>query len=282
MLVGRETELATIDGLLAAARHGQGGALVLLGEPGVGKSALCAAAVARADGMRVVEVRGVETEAELAFTGLFELFGPLEADLPAVPDPQAAALSAAVGVGPPVAFGRFAVLAGTLSLLSASAAERPMLLVVDDAQWLDPASAEALIFAARRLESEDLALIFAVRSQEDRHGFLAAGLSQLELNGLDAPAAKAVLDERGGCRVASHVAEQIRAATRGNALALEETADGLSHDQLEGREALPEPLPLSDALVDAFGRRASALSKDARRALGLAAAASTEIGRAHV
>src|SRR6266511_622505 len=164
MLLGRQRERDRIDALLAQARSGASGALLVVGEPGSGKSALLADAFACADGLTALWARGVESEIELAFSGLAQLFGSELLDhLEAIPGPQAAALAGALALGPPVPGDPFTVYTATLSLLAAAAEERPLLAVVDDLHWLDAASTAALLFVARRLRAEGIALLLAAR-----------------------------------------------------------------------------------------------------------------------
>src|SRR5215218_8820412 len=154
MLIGRSAECATLEEVLADARQGRSRVLVLRGEPGIGKSALLRYAADQAQGFTVVHARGVESEAELAFAGLADLTRPLLGHLPGLPRVQAAALKAALALGPPVGGDRFIIAAATLTLLGAAAERRPLLAVVDDVHWLDAPSAEVLGFVARRLQAE--------------------------------------------------------------------------------------------------------------------------------
>src|SRR4051812_28143926 len=165
-LLGREDERLALDRLLAEARDGRSGVLALVGEPGIGKTALLDYAADRAEGMRVLRARGIESEAEVPFAGLAELLRPALAALDRIPGPQAAALAGALALGPATAQDRFAIGAATLSLLSAHAEEAPLALLVDDAHLLDGSSAEALLFAARRLVADPIALVLAVREGE--------------------------------------------------------------------------------------------------------------------
>src|SRR3989442_326322 len=142
MLVGRESELRHIEGLLAAAREGQGAALVIQGDPGIGKSALLQYARERATGMRCLTSRGVESESEIPFSGLSELLRPVLRLLPALPSPQAAALGGALALSPPRTDDRFAIFAASFNLLVAASEESPLLVIVDDTHWLDVSSAE--------------------------------------------------------------------------------------------------------------------------------------------
>src|SRR5579864_1493474 len=166
MLRGREAECIRIDALLDAARQGQSSALVIRGEPGVGKSALLRYALDGAAGMTTVITRGLESESELPFAGLADIVRPLHQAVAGIPAPQAAVLDGALALGPPVGGDRFAVCAATLSLLAAAAESIPLLVAVDDIQWLDTGSAEAVLFAARRISAEGVVLLLAIREGE--------------------------------------------------------------------------------------------------------------------
>ena len=221
-LVGRDRECARIDLLLERARGGRSDTLVLRGEAGIGKSSLLRYAVARASEMQVLSVVGVEAEADMAFSGLLEACRPILAALKEIPSPQAAALRAAFALGPSTGGSRFAVAAGTLSLLAHTAEARALLVIVDDAQWLDPASAEALVFAARRLEADAVGLLFGVRESEG--SFDAAGLEQLRVGPLDAEAAQLLATASAPTPLGPHVLDQLIEASAGNPLALVELA----------------------------------------------------------
>src|SRR6185437_6393474 len=162
-LYGREAELAVLDELLNKARAGNSGALVLRGDPGIGKTALLAAAAERADGCRVIRATGVEEEAELPYAGLHLLLRPTLDGIAALPDVQADALRGALGLAKAGSPDRFLVGLAVLSLLAEAAGDGPLLCVVDDAQWLDRPSADALAFAARRLDSESIVMLFGAR-----------------------------------------------------------------------------------------------------------------------
>jgi predicted ATPase len=161
VLVGRDRERSQVERLLFDASEGRSGALLLEGEPGVGKSALLRHAVALAEGMTVVRVTGVEAEAELEFSGLLELCRPLRPDLETLPEAQAAALRSVLGLEAARSRDRFSIGAATLALLAAAAERKPLLVIVDDAQWLDAASTDALCFAARRFVADRIALVAA-------------------------------------------------------------------------------------------------------------------------
>ncbi len=270
MLVGRDVECERIDRLLDEARRGRSGALVLRGEPGIGKSTLCAHAVARADGMTVLRAHGIESEAELPFAALADLLRPLLEHLGDIPLPQAAALEAAFALGPPAAGDPFTTCAATLSLLAAAAEDGPVLVVVDDAHWLDHSSAQALLFAARRLDAEGIVVLVATRDGEATP-FDGAGLHELLLSGLDHDSAALVLNTSADTAIEPEVAERLISATGGNPLALLEAPVLLSAGQLGGVEHLDEPLPTSEGLEQAFLRRVRQLPDETQRGLLVAA-----------
>jgi hypothetical protein len=272
MLVGRDAERARIESLLADARAGRSGALVLRGETGIGKTTLCEFAAASAAAMTVLRARGLDSESDLAFAGLADLLRPVLDRLDAIPEPQAAALAGALAVGPPTARDRFTICAATLSLLAAASEDAPLLAVVDDAHWLDASSVEALLFAARRLGAEGTAMVFAFRSG-DSDGLAPTGLPELELHGLDAEAARALLAETAGHPVTPEVAERVVAATGGNPLALVALAGTLSDEELSGKAPLPATLAAARHVERPFVRRATELPESAQRALVVAAAA---------
>ncbi|WP_460444078.1 AAA family ATPase, partial [Amycolatopsis cihanbeyliensis] len=217
MLLGRADEVATIDALLAAARTGRSGTLIVRGEAGIGKTALLDHAARAATGFRVLRGTGIESETELPFAGLHLLFtGALE-QLDRLPPVQARALRAALGLGEPAAGDRFLVGLAVLTLLSELAGDGPLLCLVDDAHWLDPGSAEALLFAARRLEAEGVVVILAAQEED----FPAPGLPELRLDGLDETAAGELLDQHAS-DLPHHLRDRIRREARGNLLALRE------------------------------------------------------------
>ena len=182
MLVGRSAETATIDQLLAEARASRSGVLVVRGEAGVGKSSLLRHALEHADGMTVLRGGGIESESELAFAGVHQLLRPVLDRIETLPEPQAAALRAAFALSSETIDDRFRVAVAVLGLLCDVAEDQPLLCLVDDAHWLDHPSAEALVFAARRLEAEPLAILFAAR--DGTGSFSAPGLPELRVGGL--------------------------------------------------------------------------------------------------
>ncbi|HMI68379.1 MAG TPA: ATP-binding protein, partial [Solirubrobacteraceae bacterium] len=275
MLHGRDAERSLVTELLDAARHSHSGVLVVRGDPGVGKTALLEDATDRATDMQVLTARGVESESELPFAAMHQLLGPILGQLTEIPAPQAGALGAALGLSEGRASERFLVFAGCLSLLAAAAEERPVLCVVDDAHWLDAASADAVLFVARRLSAEAVAILVGARESERGH-FDAPGLPLLTLGGLDGEAAAALLEEGAGVRAAAAVRDRLVEQTRGNALALLELPSGLTEAQMTGNEPLPDALPLTDQVEAAFLGRAAALPESAQRLLLIAAADDSE------
>ena len=268
--MGREADCARIDELLDRARQGRSAALVLRGETGLGKSALLDYAAEQAEGMTVVRAMGVEYEAELEFSGLLELLRPLLAHLPEIPPQQAEALQSALGLGEPRPYDRFTICAATLSLIVAAAEESPLLILVDDAHWLDLATDDALLFSAKRLVADSVAILLAVRDDGART-FAAPALDQHELGALGPADAAVVLAGEESRAVAPEVARELSEATEGNPLALVELGSSLSAEQLAGHEPLPDPVPAGPTLERAFAWRAEALAPEARRALVVAA-----------
>ena len=273
MLLGRAVELARIDEVLDEARRGRSHALIVRGEAGVGKTALLRHAYDQADGALRLSARGIETESEIAFAGLADLLRPLTDLIQTLPDPQAAALAGALAIGPPVAGDRFTICTACLGVLAAAAETSPVAVVVDDLQWLDPPSTEALLFVARRVEAEGIAMVFSVREGEG--GLDTSGLEELVLGGLDEDAARRLLTERTSVRLAPEVARALIKETRGNPLALIELLRVLEPAELSGRRALPAPLPVGPRLEAALVRRIEGLPDPARAALLVAAASDT-------
>jgi DNA-binding CsgD family transcriptional regulator len=280
VLLGREAERARIAGLLDEARDGRSGALVLRGEPGVGKSALLADAVARADGMTVLSGGGIETEAHLPYAGLHQIVRPVLAGLDGLPAPQARALRGALGLEAGAGDEWFLVSVALLSLLAEAAEQGPLLCVVDDAHWLDDASSESLAFAARRLEAEGIAMLFAARDTEIRR-FDASGLDELRLSGLDLDAAAGLLERQADVPLSPDARERLIEATCGNPLALIELSSTLGEPELTGLEPLAEPLPVGPRIEGAFLSRVRQLP-EATQAMLLVAAAEDGGGTATV
>jgi DNA-binding CsgD family transcriptional regulator len=274
MLHGRLRECALIDGLLTAARQGRSGVLVLRGEAGIGKSALLGYAAERAAGMRIVRGTGIESESELPFAAVHQLLRPLAELIDAVPARLAAALRGAFGIGPAGGEDRFLISLAVLSVLAEAAEERPLLCLVDDAHWLDGASAGALTFAARRLDAEGVVMLFAARDHE-ASGFAAPGLTELPLAGLDLAAAGALLAGGSSGELPEAVRDSLVASTAGNPLALLELPASLSAEQLSGREPLPERLPVSADVEQVFLDRVRRQDQQTQTLLLVAAAEDT-------
>jgi DNA-binding CsgD family transcriptional regulator len=270
-LENRRNESAVVDRLLAGARAGRSGALVLTGEAGIGKTALLEHAVASASGLRVLRATAVESEMELAFAALHQLCGPILDRLDLLPGPQRDALATIFGVTAGPAPDRFFVGLAVLSLLSEVADEQPVLCVVDDAQWLDRASAQALGFVARRLCAESVALVFATREPGEE----LAGLPKLVIEGLQDAYARRLLKAIIPGRLDERVADQLVAETGGNPLALLELPRGLSAAQLAGGFGLPRALSLSGRIEGSFLTRLAALPEDTQLLLLVAAAEPT-------
>jgi len=271
VLCGRGDELAAIDRLLEGMRSGQAGALVLRGEAGIGKTALLDAAEGKAAGARVLRVTGVESEAELPFAGLHALMRPALDEIGGLPERQAVALRGAFGLAEAAVADRFLVGLGVLSLVAELAESRPVLVLVDDAQWLDRASADALVFAARRLHAERAAVLAAARDEPPGGGL--PGLPELpglRVGGLDQASAERLLAGEG---LALAVRDQLIAEAAGNPLALIELSRGLSAGQRAG-SVTPLPLPGASPagrVQQAFAARVAALSLVCRRAVLVAA-----------
>ncbi|MEA2459376.1 MAG: hypothetical protein QOC95_2348 [Thermoleophilaceae bacterium] len=264
-ILGREDERLALDRLLAEARGGRSGVLALVGEPGIGKTALLEYAAARATGMRVLRARGIESEAEVPFAGLAELLGPASGHLDRIPARQAEALSGALALGPPAESGRFAVGAATLSLLSAFAEEAPLALLVDDAHLLDGSSAGALLFAARRLVADPIAVVLTVREGEPSL-LEGADLRVMRVPGLDRGDASRLLEHES---LPGDTLDRLYRATAGNPLALLELApEGSRLTALPGEV----PLPISARIAGAFARRIERLPAQTRGILVVAAA----------
>jgi DNA-binding CsgD family transcriptional regulator/tetratricopeptide (TPR) repeat protein len=283
-LVGREPERAVLEALVDRARHGTAGSVVVRGEPGVGKSALLDAVVREAQvadtgEATVLRVRGLEVEAPLAFAALHQLLRPLTRLRDQLPAPQARALRVAFGEDDGPSVEPFLVGVATLSVLTAAAEEALVVCLVDDAHWLDHASADALLFCARRLGADRVAMVFAAREGAGQR-FEAPGVDELALTGLGPEASRALLAARLGSRPADEVVDRLVAETRGNALALLELPGELTPAQLAGTAALPTQLHLTDRVEHAFLDRSQRLPKPVQRLLLLAAADDT--GRADV
>lgn len=270
MLLGRSEEQAAISRLLDGARNGKSGTLIIRGEPGIGKSALLRHAAAAASSMQLLTTTGIEAESELPFAGLSELLHPLLGHIEQLAAPQAAALMGALALGPP-AGDRFTVAAATLALIAAGAEARPLLITVDDAQWLDSASLEAILFTARRLQADAVAILLTVRTNEPV-AVEAPGLPEIVLSGLDLEASRQLLESSAPTHVKAPVAELVHTATRGNPLAIIEVSRVLPAAQLSGAEPLTDPLPAGPLILRSFERRIGTLPAATQTALLVCAA----------
>jgi DNA-binding CsgD family transcriptional regulator len=267
-LTDRDAERAVLNEFVAGVRAGAGQALVVRGDPGVGKTALLDDLARRARGCRVVRVAGVQSEMELAYAGLHYLCGPMLDHARRLPDPQHQALRTVFGLSAGPVPDRFLVGLAALGLLSEVADEQPLICVIDDEQWLDSASAQALAFAARRLAADPVGLLFATREP----GAELTGLPELAVGGLAENHARALLDSALAGPMDARVRDQVVAEARGNPLALLELPRGMTPGELAGGFGLPGQVSLTGRLEGGFRRRLDALPAQARRLLLLAAA----------
>jgi DNA-binding CsgD family transcriptional regulator len=267
-LFGRRGERATLGGLVAGARAGQSQVLVVRGDAGIGKTALLDYVETSATGCQIVRIAGVEAEMELAYAGLHQICGPFLDRLDRLPDPQRNALSIAFGLTAGDAPDRFLVGLAVLDLLAEGAEERPLICLIDDAQWLDRVSAQAVAFVARRLVAERIAVVAAIREPSDERDF--GGLPELRVHGLSQADAGQLLDSVVKGPVDPRVRDRIIAETRGNPLALLELPRAWTTAELaDGFEGSD---PLISRIEEGFIRRLSTLPEDTQRLLVAAAA----------
>jgi DNA-binding CsgD family transcriptional regulator len=271
VLHGRAGERARLAALLDEAERGGAGALVIHGEAGVGKTALLEDVIAGAVGWLLLRTQGLESESPLAFAALHRLLRPVLSRLERLPAPQARALRVVFGQEDGEGVDPFLVGVATLSALTEAAEEHPILCVVDDAHWLDNASADALLFAARRLQADRVAMVFATRDFYLRT-FQPDGVPSVQLTALDPAAARALLAERAGGRVPDDVAAQIQQQTGGNPLALVELPSELTPAQLLGTAPMPAQLPLTAGVERVFLDRCRQLPEQVQTLLLVAAA----------
>ena len=267
-LLGRVAECRLLDELVADIRRGESRSLVLRGDPGIGKSALLTYLGESARDLRIIRVVGVESEMELGYASLHQLCASFLDRVPELPEPQSQALETVFGLRLGAAPDRFLVGLAVLSLLSEVAEERALLCVLDDAQWLDRASALTLAFVARRLEADPVGIVFSAREPREE----LRKLPQLEVKGLANSDARALLASAVVFKLDVQVRERIVAETRGNPLALIELPKGLTATQLAGGFGLLDAQNLPDRIEESFVRRLDSLPEDARRLLLLAAA----------
>src|SRR5580700_8996482 len=267
-LTGRLNERGVLDRLVADVRAGEGRALVVRGEPGVGKTALLDYLAERASGCLVARAAGVQSEMELAFAGLHQLCAPMLDHAESLPRPQREALRTAFGLSAGPVPDRFLVGLAVLGLLSETAGERPLVCAVDDQQWLDGASAQALGFAARRLAADPVGLVFAARVP----GQDVAGLPGLVVEGLAEDDARELLESVLTGPLDARVRDRIIADTHGNPLALLELPRGLTPAQLTGGFGVNSAVPLDGRIEESFGRQLETLPAQTRLLVQLAAA----------
>jgi DNA-binding CsgD family transcriptional regulator len=267
-LIGRRTECGVLDQLVAAVCRGESRALVLHGDPGVGKTALLEYLAGRAGSCRVLRASGVQSEMEFPFAALHQLCAPVLDRRDGLPGPQRAALQTAFGMQPGPSPDRFLVALAALTLLSESAGERPLLCLVDDHQWLDRASAQVLAFVARRLSADSVGMLFAARVP----GGDLAGLDELAIGGLREADARVLLDSALTGPLDERVRDQIVAETRGNPLALLELPRGLTSAELAGGFGVPGAPAVANNIEESFRHRVEGLPTATRRLLLLAAA----------
>ncbi|MCT9078300.1 ATP-binding protein [Streptomyces fulvoviolaceus] len=269
-LLGRRSECRVLDDLLAGVRAGRSGVLVLRGEAGIGKTELLRYLLERAVGCRTVRAAGVQSEMELSYAGLHQLCAPLLAGLDELPEPQRDALGTAFGLRAGDAPDRFLVGLATLSLLADAGGDQPLVCLVDDAQWLDRASALTLAFVARRLLAESVVLVFAVR--EPSAGEALGGLPELPVTGLTERDSRTLLDSVVTGPLDQRVRDRIVAEARGNPLALLELPRGLTAAEMAGGFGRPDAWPLSSQIEQGFLRRVQSLPAATQRLLFTAAA----------
>ncbi|MFI1358424.1 AAA family ATPase [Streptomyces sp. NPDC020898] len=267
-LIGRRHEREALGALVDAVRAGESRALVVSGEPGVGKTALLDWLVDETSGVRVVRATGVQAEMDLPFAALHQLLAPTLDRLDRLPAPQRDALRTFFGISPGKAPNRFFGGLAVLGLLADVAEEQPLICVIDDEQWLDRASAQVLAFVARRLERESVGLVFATR----RPSRDLADLPQLVVEGLKDEDARALLDSVGTGPLDERIRDQVINETRGNPLALLELLHGMSPAEIAGGLGIQGGArPLSKKIEESFRRRIDPLPAELRRLLLLAA-----------
>jgi DNA-binding CsgD family transcriptional regulator len=268
--LGRARERERLDAMLAQARDGRSAVVVIRGEAGIGKTALLRYAARQASGLRTTEVEGIQAEMELPFAGIHRLCSPMLGGVEALAEPQQHAIRVALGISSGDSPDRFLIAVAVLNLLSASAEERPLLCLVDDAQWLDAASVETLGFVARRLAAEPIAMIFVLREPIATRAL--DGLPQLWLGGLDEPDARALLSRAVAGRLDDRVRDRIIAETAGNPLALMELSESMSPSERAGGYAAPATSDVPGRLEARYLRRIGELPERTQRLMLLAAA----------
>jgi DNA-binding CsgD family transcriptional regulator len=271
MLIGRSAEMAQLAALLEQVRAGMSGAVLLRGEAGIGKTALLNAVADAAGDLSVMRLEGIESEMQLGYAALHRLMLPHLARMEHLPDPQRNALGSAFGLASVAPADRFLVGLAALSLLGDVAKDDPLLVVVDDAQWLDHESIATLVFVARRLHADGIALVFAARESAEI-GTMFQGIAELWVAGLSEAAARQLLNTSVSDPVSHQVAGRIIDVTRGNPLALLELSNELSSAHLMDRSPLPDPLPIGELIEARFLRQVRRLPADTQTTLLVAAA----------
>lgn len=272
-LLGRGEQQRVLAGLISNARNGIGSALLIRGDPGIGKTALLQDAAA-AGGIRRIQLTGFEAESSVAFAGLQRFVMPLGTHLAALPPRHRQALLVATGSEAGPVPDRFLVGLGLLGLLAESGQETPLVCVIDDAQWLDPESLEVLTFVARRLQAESVAMFFAMRDDQALE-VRVAGIATMRLSGLDPTAAVALLTTSLEAMIDPMAAAQIARSTGGNPLALIDLAQELSIRRLTESSLADEPMPVGHRLEQLYVRQVRQLPTPVQTWLLLAAADST-------
>lgn len=273
-LIGRTRETAALNALLDAVRRGMSGKLLIRGEAGIGKTALLEHLISTASDFRVIKALGIESEMSLGFAGLHQLIVPFLPKVDRLPVPQRDALAVAFGLAPGPTPERFQVGLATLTLLAAAAADKPLVAIVDDAQWLDIESAEVLAFVARRLQAEGIAMIFGLRDPMDRP-ISFAGIPELRLGPLEDEAARELLATVVSRPLDEPAWRRLFDETEGNPLAILELGGELAGTQIAGPTPLAEPLPVGPRLQQHFLRQLGELGADAQTFLRLASGESS-------
>jgi hypothetical protein len=256
MLVGRGSELKTLEGIVDQVRSGGSSALLVRGEPGVGKTALLDELVRLADDFLVIRIEGIESELQLGYAALHRVVLPFMDRIDGLPEPQRVAIRTTFGLDTSAPSDRFLVGLAVLTLLGDTERGEPLLVVVDDAHWLDQDSLGALAFVARRLQADRVALVFAARDPLVA-GFPAQGLVALQVSRLEDEPARELLASLVSVPVPGQVAAKIVAATGGNPLALTGLVDELTGAQLAGVSALPDPLPTGEVVQATLSARST-------------------------
>jgi hypothetical protein len=268
--LGRTSECQRLDGMLAHARDGRSATLVIRGEPGIGKTALLRYAARQASGLRIAQVEGVQAEMELPFAAIHRLCAPMFDEREVLAEPQQHALRVALGISSGGVPDKFLVAVAVLNVLATNAEKRPLLCLIDDAQWLDAASVQALGFVARRLLAEPVAMMFSLREPATTRAL--DGLPQLSLEGLDEPDARALLSRAVPGRLDDRVRDRIIAETGGNPLALVELSQGMTPAERAAGFAPPAASDVPSQLNEEYLRRVAGLPEATQRLMLLAAA----------